>query len=174
MEIRKTTMEDLDAVLALYEQARKFMRENGNPNQWGTSRPGREDVVRDIENGKSYVCVEGGRPVAVFYYTVGVEPDYARFYDGGAWLNDEPYGFVHRIASPAGVRGAASFCLNWCFEQSGGNIRIDTHADNLPMQRLLAKNGFVRCGIIHIANGEERIAYQKTKNSCGNTASNMV
>jgi hypothetical protein len=29
------------------------------------------------------------------------------------------------------------------------------------MQRSLEKNGFARCGIIHLASGDERIAYQK-------------
>ena len=35
MEIRKTEQEDLDQVLALYEEARRFMRDHGNPDQWG-------------------------------------------------------------------------------------------------------------------------------------------
>ena len=29
------------------------------------------------------------------------------------------------------------------------------------MQHLLEKNGFTRCGIIHVADGTPRIAYQK-------------
>ena len=29
------------------------------------------------------------------------------------------------------------------------------------MQHLLEKNGFARCGIIHVADGSSRIAYQK-------------
>ena len=39
--------------------------------------------------------------------------------------------------------------------------QIDTHKDNIPMQRVLLRNGFVYCGIIHLENGDERIAYQK-------------
>jgi hypothetical protein len=31
------------------------------------------------------------------------------------------------------------------------------------MQNMLAKNGFVPCGIIRVENGSERIAYQYTK-----------
>ena len=34
-------------------------------------------------------------------------------------------------------------------------------ADNQIMQHLLEKNGFTRCGIIHVADGTPRIAYQK-------------
>ena len=29
------------------------------------------------------------------------------------------------------------------------------------MQQLILKNGFEQCGIIHIADGSERIAYEK-------------
>ena len=33
--------------------------------------------------------------------------------------------------------------------------------DNKIMQHLLEKNGFTRCGIIHVADGSPRFAYQK-------------
>ena len=39
--------------------------------------------------------------------------------------------------------------------------RADTHADNKIMQHLLEKNGFTRCGVIHVADGSPRFAYQK-------------
>ena len=42
-----------------------------------------------------------------------------------------------------------------------GNLRIDTHEKNIPMQGCLAKNGFARCGIIYLEDGDPRIAYQK-------------
>ena len=41
------------------------------------------------------------------------------------------------------------------------SLRADTHADNKIMQHLLEKNGFTRCGIIHVADGSPRFAYQK-------------
>ena len=37
------------------------------------------------------------------------------------------------------------------------------HRDNHIMQHLLAKHGFSQCGIIHLLNGDERLAYQKVK-----------
>lgn len=161
MEIRKTKMEDLETVLALYAKARQFMKENGNPTQWGDSYPAREMVAGDIEMGKGYVCEENGEILGVFYYAEEEDPTYGRI-DDGAWLNDRPYGVMHRVASPSGRRGVATYCLNWCYEKSGQNLRIDTHRDNIPMQRMLAKNGFSRCGIVYMEDGSERIAYQKT------------
>jgi len=43
------------------------------------------------------------------------------------------------------------------------NIRIDTHKDNHIMQHNLAKYGFQYCGIIYIASGAERLAYQRLR-----------
>jgi RimJ/RimL family protein N-acetyltransferase len=38
---------------------------------------------------------------------------------------------------------------------------VDTHQDNVVMQRILEKLGFTYCGIIFVANGTPRLAYQK-------------
>lgn len=162
MQIRTATKADLAAIMELYEKARQFMQENGNPEQWGQHHPPIDMVIADIAAGKSYVCEADGRIAAVFYYAVEPEEDYQKIYEG-AWLNDNPYGVVHRIAAPLRVRGAAAGCLEWCFQESGGNVRIDTHRDNIPMQRLLDKCGYSRCGIIYMKDGAERIAYQKTR-----------
>jgi len=108
------------------------------------------------------VCVnENSELLGCFAYIKGVDPTYINIYEG-SWLNDNPYGVVHRIAVAAHQKGIASYCLNWCYEKCG-NLKIDTHRDNISMQRLLKKNGFEYCGIIYLRNGEERLAYQKTK-----------
>lgn len=161
MEIRKTEIDELDEIMAIYAHARQFMAKHGNPNQWGKVKPPKEQIVRDIEAGNSYVCVEQGEIVATFFYRKDVDPTYIKIYDG-AWVNDAPYGVVHRIASAGTVKGAGSFCLNWAFAQCG-NLKIDTHHDNVVMQNTLKKNGFVYCGIIHLEDGAERLAFQKVK-----------
>lgn len=161
MEIRKSTKKDISDIMQIYSQARKFMEETGNPNQWGTKYPEEALIEEDIRKGNSYVCVEGNEVVGVFMYTKESEPTYEKIYEG-RWKNEELYGVVHRIASLKGRKGVATFCLNWCLEDSG-NIRIDTHRDNVPMLSLLDKSGFERCGIIYLKNGDERIAFQKIK-----------
>ena len=81
MKIRKTKPEELKLVMKLYENARSFMAAHGNPLQWGTSHPGEDLILRDIEEGNSYVCEEHGAVTAVFYYREGSDPTYARIYD---------------------------------------------------------------------------------------------
>ena len=104
-----------------------------------------------------------GRVIAVFYFVQGpdIEPTY-RVIEDGDWADDSPYGVVHRIATDGTVRGTGAFCLDWAFEQCG-HLRIDTHGDNLPMQRLVEKVGFVRRGTIHVVEDPyPRYAYEKS------------
>ena len=48
-------MEDIPAMMELYAQARVFMREHGNPNQWDENYPSRELLEKDIAFGNSYI-----------------------------------------------------------------------------------------------------------------------
>ena len=41
-----------------------------------------------------------------------------------------------------------------------GNLRIDTHRDNVIMRHVIDLYGFTYCGIIYLLNGDERLAYQ--------------
>ena len=158
-EISKATLVDLPAILQIYEDARAFMRSQGNPNQWGTNHPAEEILRQDIAVGDLYLCRGDGEVLGVFFYAQGDDPTYATI--AGAWQNDEPYGVIHRIAVKSRSRGVASFCFDWALKRCP-NLRIDTHRDNIAMQKALAKNGFQYCGVIRIASGDERIAFQKT------------
>ena len=37
--IRKTTLQDVPRLMDIFAHARKFMAENGNPNQWKNIKP---------------------------------------------------------------------------------------------------------------------------------------
>lgn len=158
MIIRKTNFADLPEIENIYATAKVFMAKNGNPNQWRGDYPNQIDAKDDIEKGVGYVCEENGEILAVFAFAKDIEPTYN--YIDGAWLNAEPYAFIHRIAVKYHGKGIADFCLNECFKLYP-NLRIDTHRDNIPMQKLLKRNGFCYCGIIYLENGDERLAFQK-------------
>lgn len=164
MEIRKTTLEDLPAVMALYDQGRQYMRKNGNHNQWIKGYPSEELIREDIQLGRSYVAEEQGELTAVFcfFYGKDIEASYRNI--DGAWLDDEPYGVLHRIASSGKYPNMTGFCSDWCLSQ-WPNLRIDTHRDNAPMQRALERLGFTRCGVVIIEDGSERIGFQKRRES---------
>ena len=162
MNIRNATLSDLPEMMELYAAARRFMVDTGNPRQWAARNwPPEELIRRDIAQGKSYVCEGPEGLLAVFFYDYGyrIDPCYNQI-EEGAWLNDEPYGVVHRIAAKAGS-GAGKICINWAYERCR-HLRIDTHDDNKVMQRTLAKLGFEKRGIIYVAEDTDpRIAFEK-------------
>lgn len=164
MRIRKSNETDFKRIMEIYEYARGFMAKTGNPNQWGpTNWPPEALIHDDISNGNSYVCTnEDGRVLGTFFFEYGqdIEPTYRDINDG-EWSQNEAYGVVHRIASDGSVKGVGQYCLDWAYEQAG-NLRIDTHPDNVVMQKLLEKLGFKKCGIIHVLEDNyPRYAYEK-------------
>ncbi|MBQ9746738.1 MAG: N-acetyltransferase [Clostridia bacterium] len=160
MNIRKAGIDDLAEALRIYAAAREYMSAHGNPTQWGKVYPPEELVRTDIEKGNLYLCCEGGEVHGVFAFIEGTDPTYAVI-EQGEWPDDKLYNVMHRMASDGKVRGIGKAALDFC-KANSGNVRADTHRDNITMQNMLAKNGFVPCGIIHVENGSERIAYQYT------------
>jgi len=154
--IRPATQADLEKIEGIYAYARHFMAENGNPTQWINGYPRREMLEEDIRNGELYVAERGNEIYGVFLFVIGEDPTYG-YIENGAWISDLPYGTIHRIAScRSGLFvEALEFCRSLC-----SHIRIDTHENNKPMQHLVQKHGFTRCGIIYTDDGSPRIAYE--------------
>ena len=152
-------MNDLAEALRIYAAAREYMSAHGNPTQWGSTYPPVETVASDIENGNLYFCEVDGKAHGVFAFIEGADKTYAVI-ENGAWPDDEPYNVMHRMASDGAVRGIGKAALDFC-KANSGNVRADTHKDNIPMQKALVKRGFKYCGIIYLENGDERLAYQK-------------
>lgn len=160
MTIRKASPGDLDRLMEIFDIARRFMQSTGNANQWINGYPQRELIAREIEASHCHVCEnETGQIVGTFCFIPGPDPTYS-YIEDGAWPNDEPYYVIHRIASDGSCKGIAKACIDWCYSQCQ-HLRVDTHADNEVMQKSLIRNGFVRCGIIYVANGTPRIAFQR-------------
>ena len=165
MVIRPATSADIPALRPVFEAAKGIMRADGNPDQW--SAPGFPDdslLLRDIARGGGFV-IESVIPseakesiVAYFALLPSPEPTYD--YIDGAWLTDEPYGVIHRMASYPDAHGIFSAVIDYALTRYG-HLRIDTHRDNRIMQHLIKKHGFTYCGIIWLEDGTERLAYER-------------
>ena len=160
MNIRKATYNDIPALMHIFECAKGIMRASGNMHQWGCGYPSEEIVKKDIDAGVCYVMCDDDAIVATMSFIPGPDPTYSVI-EGGAWLNDEPYHVIHRIAVAVPGKGCARRLLDWAFERTG-TVRIDTHRDNVIMHHILRTYGFEYCGVIYLANGDQRDAYQKS------------
>ena len=162
--IRKAELRDMAEIMKVMDAAKKIMRQSGNMHQWEEGYPSEAIIMSDMEKNGGFVIEDERKIVGYFALLQSPEPTYARIYEG-KWLDDErPYHVVHRIASYPETHGIFSSIMDFCFSHDS-NIRIDTHRDNTIMQHNIAKHGFIYCGIIYLASGDERLAYQQLKNS---------
>ena len=110
MEIRRSEETDCCEIMKIYAHARRFMAEQGNPDQWGpTNWPPEALIHSDIQAGNSYVCIDEDKIAGTFFFVRGrdIEPTY-RVIEDGAWLDDSPYGVIHRLA--ANGTGSCRIC----------------------------------------------------------------
>ena len=165
MRIRKAERGDLPALLALYSEARATIALLGI-DQWQDGYPGEDAVLSDIEAGRGRVVEdEDGEIVGAFALCEGEDPTY-RVIENGSWMTSEPYLAMHRTAIRVKNRGTGvSGMIVRDAKESARRLglrtlRIDTHEGNVVMRRMLEKNGFEYRGVIHLLNGDPRVAYE--------------
>lgn len=158
--IRRANKEDIKSIMPIYEAAKKKMRADGNLHQWSDKYPDEETLLNDITRNELYIAHDYEGIYGVFMLSYSGEDTYKVIQ--GAWINDEPYAVIHRIASFGKGKNLLEEAIDFAFEKTN-NIRIDTHEDNNIMRTLLKKLGFIYTGIIHLKNGDERRAYQLIK-----------
>ena len=160
--IREAKPSDMAEIMKVMDAAKEIMRQSGNMHQWGEGYPSEAIIFSDMEKDGGFIVEDDGKVVAYFAFLASPELTYSKIYRG-EWLDDEqPYHVIHRIASVPEAHGIFSDIMDFCFSHDS-NIRIDTHRDNHIMQHNILKYGFTYCGIIHLASGDERLAYQKLK-----------
>ncbi|MBR6781854.1 MAG: GNAT family N-acetyltransferase [Clostridia bacterium] len=172
MFIRATTPADIPAVMAIIEEARRTIAALGI-DQWQNGSPNTAMIMKDVDGGQGRVVVLEGEVVGTFAVIDNGEPVYAVMEDG-AWLTPDrdaegnwTYIALHRVAISVAHRGSgiSTAIIEYaedCARSLGRcSIRIDTHEGNVVMRRMLERHGFIRCGTIHLENGDPRVAYEK-------------
>ena len=169
--LRPTCEGDLPEVMRIIADAQADFRARGI-DQWQNGYPNEAAIRCDIARGESYVVIRGEQIVATAMITFAPDPNYAVIYNG-EWLLAAPksYATIHRISVDLAERGQG--IAEWivgqteqmCCKRGADSLRIDTHRDNRSMQRVAEKNGMTLCGIIHLADGAERLAYEKIMNN---------
>ncbi|HEY5586055.1 MAG TPA: GNAT family N-acetyltransferase [Ruminiclostridium sp.] len=166
MEFRKAVETDVNSIINIIKQAQAYFKENGI-NQWQDNYPNVETVKKDISNKNGYVLLKDNNVVGTIAVTFDGEKTYDSIYDG-EWISNHEYAVIHRIAVDANYKGlglASVIIKNTeeiCFNKGVHSIKVDTHRENVSMQKLLQKNRFQYCGIIYLEDKSKRIAFEKT------------
>ena len=166
MNFRKTKTEEIPQVMKMIDQAKVYMKSQGI-DQWQNGYPNAEEIGKDIEKGYSYVMEDEGKIIGTMAVLFANDPNYEKIYEGAWKTAEEPYVAIHRVAvdedcKGKGIAGAMMEAVEaLCRERGVRSFKNDTHRDNKSMQRFQAKAGFEYCGIIYLADGAERIAFEK-------------
>lgn len=165
LALRYTKLEDIERVMEIIKQAQQYFKEKGI-NQWQNGYPNAKVIENDIKNGHSFVLIKNNKIVGTIAISFEGEATYNKIFEG-AWKSNDNYAVIHRIAVDHELKGIglSSEMIKqtelMCNKKSVGSIKVDTHEDNQAMQRSLIKNGFDYCGVIYLADGSKRVAFEK-------------
>lgn len=171
MQVRPTSSDDYQEVLAIYELARQFQRQKLGLYQWEDGYPNLEQLQADIEAGGSRVVVaedhefpdiSPGEILGTFFIQQGPDQVYQPLKTN--WEDPAEIVTIHRIASSSKLAGVGRFIFNW-LSQHFDNVMIDTHDQNLVMKHLLAQYHYQYLGQVQIKNGTLRNTYQYLKDA---------
>ncbi len=157
MIIARATINDLDKIMEIIDEAKEYLKSQ-NIDQWQDGYPNRDVLANDINNKNLFVVKED--EIMGLFCLSDYEETYDTIYDG-KWNSDTHYVVVHRIAleNKYKGRGVAKFIFDE-IKKTYPYIRVDTHRENLSMQKCLKNNGFKYCGIIYLKRGNaERLAF---------------
>ena len=166
MNFRKSTKSDVSKIMEIVKQAQEYFKSQGI-DQWQNNYPNDEVINNDINNGESYVMLDGDDIVATTVISFAKEKSYENILDG-KWITNGDYGVIHRIAVDNTHKGKGlshkiiKYAEEVCKQNNIHSIKVDTHEDNILMQSLLKKNGFEYCGIVYLEKKKKRVAFEKT------------
>jgi GNAT superfamily N-acetyltransferase len=163
MNLRLAILSDANTIWEIL-QAAILQRKNDGSTQWQNGYPNEQTVLNDIQNGFGYVVEENGLIIAYAAIIFDIEPAYEDI--KGAWLSNQKYAVVHRVATAAALKGKGIatqlFLLieKLAISKQTYSIKVDTNFDNVPMLKILDNLNYTYCGEIFFS-GSSRMAYEK-------------
>ncbi len=176
-DMRPATVDDVPAIVATLEAGRALLAADGIDQWQDGAGPDVDLVTSDVARGWGRVFLIGGQVAATAALIDEPEPAYDQVVEG-AWQTSgdaatpagatSPYATIHRVAVAPAFRGkhvAQRFYARLIEEARArgfAEIRVDTHADNVRMQHVIASAGFTRACTVLIGNNPKdlRWAYQ--------------
>ncbi len=155
--IRKALFDEITIIDKLAIKTRKHMQSLGL-KQWMGNYPDYDAFLKDYEKGGLYVFLQDSN----IYGSISILPENDLPYKELVWQKDNSL-VIHRlIVDPdqqkSGI-GTSLFkhAIELAKENGYESIKVDTHPDNIKMQNLIIKMGFVHIGFLESIY---RIAYE--------------
>ena len=155
MEFRTATIDDLDALVALYGAATQDMLRQGI-DQWDEYYPDREILTEDVESGDMTLGLLDGEPACAWVVNREYEPEYV----SGAWEHTGgDFCVLHRLCVNPELQGrglaqqAMARMEKNALDKGFDSVRLDVFSQNLHAQRLYERLGYKRTGEVRFRKG---------------------
>ena len=167
MNIQHANTSHLPSIMSIVKDAQDYLA-TLKIDQWQDGYPTIGLFQKDIANKECFVITNDENEVmGTVMFTIQPEPTYKTI--DGSWLTpeSESYGVIHRLAVSNKFRniGMAKYVFDHfeaqLIKKGITNLKIDTHPDNLGMQKLIKNRGYQYCGIITLESQDIRLAYEK-------------
>ncbi len=148
---------DVPAVAKLAIKTRQHMQSIGL-QQWPGNYPDQNRFQDDYEQNALFLYLEDDKILG----SISLLPDHETAYREIQWLKDHSL-VIHRlIVDPDCQRQGIgqmlfAFAMSKAKEDGYASIKVDTHPDNVRMQALIKKMGFIDVGYL---SGINRLAYE--------------
>ncbi|GAP00959.1 acetyltransferase, GNAT family [Fructobacillus fructosus] len=167
--MRRAKARDIDEIVEILQTAKNFLKEQGL-DQWQGDYPNAGTIQMDLDKHQAFVLMVGNQVAGYAAAFEGEDALYTALEDG-SWLKDgHDYASLHRVAMSDKFRGQRltprfiTALISYFYAQGARDFRIDTHPGNLPMQKVIANNGFEQRGTVHMQEAPHistaRWAYQ--------------
>jgi len=163
IKLRKAEIKDRDIIWNILQQAIERRKQDGS-TQWQQGYPNLGTVESDIEKGFGYVMTVDDEIAVYTALILNDEPAYSTI--EGAWLSDEEFVVVHRVAIDEKFAGKGlakklfDHIEDFTREQGIQSIKVDTNYDNIAMLKILESKGYSYCGEVFLAGGMRK-AFEK-------------
>ncbi|MCF8278551.1 MAG: GNAT family N-acetyltransferase [Flavobacteriales bacterium] len=155
-EITKAALADLDALFAIYQNAKNEMQRKGI-HQWTDNYPTRSIIENDIKHGSMFLLKCSNRILGAIVLSQDQEPEYKEV----DWKFDSSKVLViHRLAIDPTYQGRGyatdlmDFAENNAAENGFTAIRLDTYSQNKKSLELYKKRGYTYRGNVHFPERE--------------------
>ena len=126
--MRKATLEDLDRIWEIVEDARALLKADGS-EQWQNGYPTRLTFQQDIEFGNCYLMIAGDRIAGTVTLMPQGDTHYNYIVDGEWAMPGHPFATIHRIAIDSAYRGRHNWDHCDCRDRCHHFLRVPTTGD---------------------------------------------
>ena len=153
--IHRIEKDDIQRIMKITNDAKYLLKQNGSL-QWQQGYPNENTFFNDINNKSLYGIYENNKLMAYGAYIFGKDINYVEI--DGKWdipANEKDLA-IHRVAVDSNCHGKKygvkilKYGIIYAKKLGCITVKVDTHKNNIPMQKCINNSGFVYKGIVKI------------------------